>query len=104
MLGSTLWAYRNCQILAPLTDNSNAPNTGKTPIYQAALNGHTEIVKILVPLTNDPNALNDITGKSPVDVAKNDEIRTILESFKPSKKRIVSEPPKPQSTKRSRKQ
>ena len=88
-----------------MTDNPNAPDRdGNTPIYQAALNGHTEIVKILVPLTNDPNALNDITGKSPVDVAKNDEIRTILESFKPSKKRIVSEPPKPQSTKRSRKQ
>ena len=33
--------------LAPLTDNPNAPNNfGITPIYLAALEGHTEIVKI----------------------------------------------------------
>ena len=33
------------KILAPLTNNPNAPNEyGKTPIYWAARNGHTEIV------------------------------------------------------------
>ena len=70
------------KILAPLTDNSNAPNTGKTPIYQAALNGHTEIVKILVPLTDNPNAPDD-DGETPIDVAANNghtEIVKILES------------------------
>ena len=40
------------KIFAPLTDNPNAPNnTGETPIYWAARNGHTEVVKILAPLT-----------------------------------------------------
>ena len=45
------------KILAPLTDNPNAPNKyGETPIQWAALMGYTEIVKILVPLTDNPNA------------------------------------------------
>ena len=35
------------KILAPLTDNPNAPDdSGYTPIHEAALRGHTEIVKI----------------------------------------------------------
>ena len=45
------------KILAPLTDNPNAPdNNGQTPIYLAAANGHTDMVKILAPLTDNPNA------------------------------------------------
>ena len=45
------------KILAPLTDNLNAPDEhGKTPIYLAAYNGHIEIVKFLAPLTDNPNA------------------------------------------------
>ena len=40
------------KILAPLTDNPNAPNIFRdTPISVAALRGHTEIVKILTSLT-----------------------------------------------------
>ena len=46
------------KILAPLTDNPNAPNKiGDTPIYLAACNGHTEIVKILVPLADHLNVI-----------------------------------------------
>ena len=42
------------KILAPLTDNPNAPNTiDETPIYWAARNRHAEIVKILTPFTNN---------------------------------------------------
>ena len=38
------------KILAPLTDNPNAPDEyGITPIYWAEHNGHSEIVKILTP-------------------------------------------------------
>ena len=40
------------KILAPLTDNPNAPDEdGKIPILR-----HTEIVKILAPLTDNANA------------------------------------------------
>ena len=43
-------------ILAPLTDNPNAPGEdGRTPIYLAAWGGHTEIVQFLAPLTDNPN-------------------------------------------------
>ena len=54
-----------------------------TPIYWAAKNGHTVIVQILAPLTDNPNA-PDNQGKTPIAVAKNAEIRRILESFKTS--------------------
>jgi len=36
---------------------------GETPIYWAACRGHTEIVKILAPLTENPNA-PDRDGKN----------------------------------------
>ena len=39
------------QLLAPLTDNPNAPDEGgETPIHLGAWNGYTKIVKILVNL------------------------------------------------------
>ena len=51
-----------------------------TPIFQAALKGHTEIVKILAPLTDNPNTPN-YYDETPISVAKNDEIRRILKSY-----------------------
>ena len=57
------------KILAPLTDNPNAPTeTGWTPMHGAAYYGHTEIVKILAPLTDNPNA-PDKTGWTPIHEA-----------------------------------
>ena len=68
------------KILAPLTDYPNVSDgNGKTSIYWAAENGHTEIIKILAPLTDNPNAPDDY-GQTPSSVAKNAEIRRILES------------------------
>ena len=58
------------KILAPLTDNSNAPDEyGDTPIQCAAFHGHTEIVKILARLTNNPNSPNDDFGTTPIHYA-----------------------------------
>ena len=66
--------------LIPFIANPNAPDKfGKTPILLAARWGHTEIVKTLTPLTDNPNA-PDKYGVTPSSVAKNDEIREILES------------------------
>ena len=46
--------------------NPNAPNKlGDTPIHCAAYYGHTEIVKILAPLTDNPNAPNN-AGMTPI--------------------------------------
>ena len=74
------------KILAPLTDNPNAPDKyGNTPIYEAAYRGYTEIVKILAPLTDNPNAPNK-WEQTPSSVAKNSEIQRFLESYNPSGK------------------
>ena len=76
------------KILAPLTDNPNAPDrNGDTPIHEAAENGHTEIVKILVPLTDNPNAPNN-KGITPFYWALHNghtKIVNVLESFNTSK-------------------
>ena len=78
------------KILAPLTDNPNAPDkNGETPIFMAAMNGHTEIIKLLAPLIDNSNS-TVITGVTPFSVAKNDEIRSVLKSFKTSNKRKTS--------------
>ena len=73
-----------------LTENPNAPNIyGRTPIHEAARWSHIsfsnswkyrEIVKILAPLTDHPNA-PDNDGNTPSSVTKNAEIREFLESF-----------------------
>ena len=59
--------------------------SGWTPIQTAALKGHTDIVKILAPLSHkSPNSKNK-TGFSPMYLAKqmgNNEIVSILKSFK----------------------
>ena len=64
--------------------NPNAPNKlGDTSIHCAAYYGHTEIVKILVPLTDNPNA-PDEAGNTPNYWAERNchtEICSILESF-----------------------
>ena len=57
------------KILAPLTENPNAPYIfGQTPVNQAACNGHTEIVKFLAPLADNPNAPAE-NGETPIYVA-----------------------------------
>ena len=49
-----------------MTVDPNAPNkNGETPIHQAALTGHTEIIKLLAPLTVNPNA-HDKNGGTPI--------------------------------------
>ena len=72
------------KILAPLTDNPNAPNNfGVTPIHLAAFNGHTEIIKILAPLTDNPNASYKIWN-TPIHLAAlngHTEIVKILATF-----------------------
>ena len=50
-------------------DNPNPPdNDRNTPIHAAACMGHTEIVKILAPLTDNPNAPSK-NGDTPGHIA-----------------------------------
>ena len=53
-----------------------------------------EMVKILAPLTDNPNAPNNY-GRTPSSVASNTEIRRFLESFNTSRKRKAGPSPKP---------
>ena len=90
------------KILAPLTDNPNAPDRyGETPIFQAAKFGFTEIVQILAPLSDNHNAPNTM-GETPASVAKNAKLRRIIESFNTSRKR-KAEPSKKPLKKRAKK-
>ena len=50
--------HKIVKILFPLTKNPNIPTKyGETPIFKAALFGNKEIIEILAPLTDYPNAL-----------------------------------------------
>ena len=70
-------------------------NDGNTPLHKASKNGKTDIVKLLLahPSINESvNTKND-DGKTPLDIAKNDEIRTLLkEKEEEEKKRFEALP------------
>ena len=71
------------KILAPLTDNPNAPDEeGVTPIFWAACCGNTEIVKILAPLTDNPNAPDEY-GHTPIYVAAKEGHTEIVKILAP---------------------
>ena len=60
----------------------NSPdNYGNTPIHGAIRGGHTEIVKTLVPFITKNDDLNKL-----IFIAKTEEIRKILKSFKTSRR------------------
>ena len=93
-LGHEIWtpiqliAYSNISaeiigILAPLTENPNAPDAdGWTPINRAARNGNSEIINILAPFTDDPNA-PDPHGWTPINRAAADGRTEILKILAP---------------------
>ena len=59
--------------MAPLSDNCNtqvhiAGSESSTPIYVAAEKGFTEIIKILAPFSNNPNAPESY-GNTPIHEA-----------------------------------
>ena len=71
------------KILAPLTDNPNAPiENGTTAIYWATSDGHTEIVKILAPLTDNPNA-PEKNGVTPLHLAASNGHTEIVKILAP---------------------
>ena len=75
----------------------------RPPIYVAAqwglAPGHKEIIKILAPLTDNPNA-PDHNGVTPIMVTRNEEIIKILKYFINSKKRNARPLPKPSKKKK----
>ena len=63
--------------------------------WESSSDEDTEIVKILAPLTENPNAPDGIFGETPIEVARNPEIRGILQSFNTSRKRKSGPSTKP---------
>ena len=56
------------QILAPLAANLNAcDKKGLTP--NSVQNSCVDIIRILAPLTDNPNMQQDITGTTPIHIA-----------------------------------
>ena len=91
------WKYRNCQNLGPFDKNPNAPNKNTdTQILCAAINGYTEIVKILAPLTDNPNA-PDKWGETPIFWAACEGFSEIVEILAP----LTDDPNAPDNTGRT---
>ena len=74
-----------------------------TPIYWATYHGHTESVKILAPLADNPNA-PDKFGNTPTKSTMNVKIHRIKESFTSNtKSKDPDGPSKMPNAKRSKK-
>ena len=64
-------------LLASGADVDKTDNYGYTPLYNACVKGHIEIVEILI--TNKANFLyKNYDGKTPLDIARTDEIKQLI--------------------------
>ena len=69
--------------MAPLLINPNAPiNNVWTPIYLATSYGYIEVIKALIPWTDDPNAPNP-DGGTPLECAVRHGHTEIVELLRP---------------------
>ena len=53
-------------------------DTGRSPLFRAAFNGHESTVLLLLEAGGDPTIFQKTDGSAPTDVAKTDEVRVIL--------------------------
>ena len=63
-------------------------SSGTTPIYEAVHRGHTEIVKVLAPLTDNPNAPNK-WGTTPIRWAVQNGHQEIVKILAPFDRQII---------------
>ena len=84
------WASENghsdvVKVLAPISNNPNAPDhgiNGCTPILLAAMNGHVEVIKVLAQLTENPNESN-YDGETPMYVAAENGHANVIKILAP---------------------
>jgi len=58
--------------------NVNGRNNSRlTALHHAAARGHTDVVELLIAHGADVNAI-DITGKTPIDRAKGEDVEALL--------------------------
>ena len=58
-------------------------NEGVTPLHLASENGHLELVQFLLEQIEGEKNPKDVQGRRPTDIAHNEEIRKLIESFIP---------------------
>ncbi|KAF2268868.1 ankyrin [Lojkania enalia] len=76
-----IYARANAQALIQYGANVNAQDgSGNTLLHFAAWKGHKYMVKMLLKEGADKN-IEDVQGKKPIDLAREDDIRELLEPF-----------------------
>ena len=58
-----------CQLIINNVNDKNPNEAGITPLHYAAENGHFDICQLIIDNVDDKNP-NDITGSTPLDLAK----------------------------------
>ena len=66
------------ELLAAGADVNARTNTGFTPLMEAAVAGHADIVQALLAADDTDTAITNDYGKTAAELAKTDEIRTLL--------------------------
>ena len=90
------------QILAPFVENPNKfppemevyNDDNETPIYWAAANGHLEVIKILAPITKNPNSNGFSKDGTPIDAATSSGFIKVIKFLAP----LTKNPNEPDST------
>ncbi len=74
--------------MVSFTDDPNIPDqNGSTPIHSAAKNGHIDVLKVLAPLTKNPNrgtVHGKFLGETPIQTAQrtgHHEFSRMLQSY-----------------------
>lgn len=70
------------QYLLSLGANPNTMNdTGRTPLWRAAFNGHFEAATILLEAGGDPDSRDTSSMETCFDVAKTEQLRELIVSL-----------------------
>ena len=70
----------------------NALNdTGRSPIWRAAFNGHVEVITVLLESGGDPCHRDKVSMESAFDVAQNEGVRILLNSWDMAKTEALKE-------------
>jgi len=76
-------------------DPNLCSDTGRSPLFRAAFNGHASTMGRLLEAGGDPSMAQKSDNEGPFDVAKTDECREVLTAWDPKKTVRSSQPGTP---------